>query len=72
MIGELEKRINKMLFLSHAGKDLDDDYEQKRVHQIIEDVKKEFPDIVGDAGDMRNCSQCEEKIKWFKKQFGEK
>ena len=41
------------------------------INQIFEEAKKEFPDIVGDAGNMRNCSQCEEKIKWFLKYFGE-
>ena len=70
MIGELEKRINKMLFLRHAGKDLDDDYEQKRVHQIIEIVKKEFEGIL--SADMPDFQKLL-GISAFKNEwFGEK
>ena len=68
MIGELEKRINKMLFLSHAGKDLDDDYEQKRVHQIIEEAKKDAKWAKLDW----ISSMSKDAKEWFIKWLGEK
>ena len=47
MSGELEKRINKMLILSSYGphRDVDTEYQRKRISQIIDEMRKELPKI---------------------------